>query len=146
MNYTLHTLTILCVIISISIALSKSYSQDSSCIYNETDWDGDGIPNDWEQRGIDINNDGIIDYGLSSFNVSPLHKDLFLEIDYMKNHGVFEGVLGKIQQAFKDSGVCNPDKIPGINLHIQYDQEIRRFAGIDYTYLVLISNWPVSIV
>ena len=42
---------------------------------------------------IDINNDGIPDYGLSSFNVSPLHKDLFLEIDYMENHEVFEGVL-----------------------------------------------------
>lgn len=140
MSYKLLTLIVLCVIVFLSIALSKSYSQDIDCVSSQTDWDGDGIPNDWEQIGIDINSDGLIDYGLSSFNVSPLHKDLFIEIDYMKNHGVFEGVLGKIQQAFKDSGVCNPDKIPGINLHIQYDQEIPHqpvvetysFVGPDY--------------
>ena len=77
----LSTITISFVIILISITFSKSYSQDLDCIYNETDWDGDGIPTDWETRGIDINNDSIIDYGLSSYNVSPLRKDLFLEID-----------------------------------------------------------------
>jgi len=140
MNYKLNTLIILCVIISLSAVLPKSYSQDSDCISNPNDWDGDGIPNDWENRGIDINSDGIIDYGLASFNVSPLHKDLFLEIDYMKNHGIFEGVLEKIQQAFKDSDVCNPDHTPGIKLHIQYDQEIPHqpviqtysFVGSDY--------------
>jgi hypothetical protein len=135
------TITISFVIILILISFSKSYSQDSECIYNETDWDGDGIPNIWETRGIDINNDKVIDYGLSSFNVSPLHKDLFLEIDYMKNHGIFEGVLERIKQAFKESSVCNPGEEPdGINLHIQYDQEIPHqpviptysFVGSDY--------------
>ena len=135
------TITISFVIILISITFSKSYSQDLDCIYNETDWDGDGIPNDWETRGIDINNDSIIDYGLSSYNVSPLRKDLFLEIDYMKHHGIFEGVRERIIQAFKDSGVCNPGEEPdGINLHIQYDQEISHqpviptysFVGSDY--------------
>lgn len=128
-------------IILISITFSNSYSQDSDCIYNETDWDGDGIPNVWETRGIDINNDKVIDYGLSSFNVSPLHKDLFLEIDYMKHHDIFAGVFERIQQAFKDSGVCNPGEEPdGINLHIQYDEEIPHqhfiptfsFVGSDY--------------
>src|SRR5918994_723565 len=136
-----NIITISFVIILISITFSKSYSQDSNCIYNETDWDGDGIPNVWETRGIDINNDSVIDYGLSSFNVSPLHKDLFLEIDYMKHHGIFGGVLERIQQAFKESGVCNPGEEPdGINLHIQYDQEIPHqsfiptysFVGSDY--------------
>ena len=135
------TITISFVIILISITFSKSYSQDLDCIYNETDWDGDGIPNDWETRGIDINNDSIIDYGLSSYNVSPLRKDLFLEIDYMKHHDIFEGVRERIIQAFKDSGVCNPGEEPdGINLHIQYDQEIPHqpiiptysFVGSDY--------------
>jgi hypothetical protein len=136
-----NTITISFVIILISITFSKSYSQDSDCIYNENDWDGDGIPNLWETGGIDINNDSVIDYGLSSFNVSPLHKDLFLEIDYMKHHDIFEGVRERIIQAFKDSGVCNPGEEPdGINLHIQYDQEIPHqpviptysFVGSDY--------------
>src|SRR5215208_1552084 len=136
-----NTITISFVIILISITFSKSYSQDSDCIYNENDWDGDGIPNVWETGGIDINNDSIIDYGLSSYNVSPLHKDLFLEIDYMKHHDIFEGVRERIIQAFKDSGGCNPGEEPdGINLHIQYDQEIPHqpviptysFVGSDY--------------
>ncbi|HZL22869.1 MAG TPA: hypothetical protein VFC05_06060 [Nitrososphaeraceae archaeon] len=142
MYYKLFTILLISFfIILISITFSNSYSQDSDCIYNETDWDGDGIPNVWETRGIDINNDKVIDYGLSSFNVSPLHKDLFLEIDYMKHHDIFAGVLERIQQAFKDSGVCNPGEEPdGINLHIQYDQEIPHqhfiptfsFVGSDY--------------
>ena len=142
MYYKLFTILLISFfIILISITFTKSYSQDSDCIYNETDWDGDGIPNVWETRGIDINNDKVIDYGLSSFNVSPLHKDLFLEIDYMKHHDIFAGVLERIQQAFKDSGVCNPGEEPdGINLHIQYDQEIPHqpviqtysFVGSDY--------------
>jgi hypothetical protein len=142
MYYKLFTILLISFfIILISITFSNSYSQDSDCIYNETDWDGDGIPNVWETRGIDINNDKVIDYGLSSFNVSPLHKDLFLEIDYMKHHDIFAGVLERIQQAFKDSGVCNPGEEPdGINLHIQYDEEIPHqhfiptfsFVGSDY--------------
>ena len=142
MYYKLFTILLISLfIILISITFTKSYSQDSDCIYNETDWDGDGIPNVWETRGIDINNDKVIDYGLSSFNVSPLHKDLFLEIDYMKHHDIFAGVLERIQQAFKDSGVCNPGEEPdGINLHIQYDEEIPHqhfiptfsFVGSDY--------------
>jgi len=125
-----------------SLNFSNSYSQDSDCIYNENDYDGDGIPNKWEESTvIDINNDGRPDYGLAPFNVSPLHKDLFLEIDYMENHKVFEGVLEHLQQAFKDANVCNPGNEPdGINLHIQYDQQIPHqqiiqtysFVGSDY--------------
>lgn len=42
----------------------------------------------------------------------------------MKNHEVFEGVIEDVQDAFDNAPVCNPDGVDGINLHIQYDQEI----------------------
>jgi hypothetical protein len=82
------------------------------------------IPNKWETQGIDINNDRNPDFGLAAYNVDPEHKDLFLEIDYMTHHDAFDGVIKNVIEAFKNSPVCNPDESPGINLHIEYDQEI----------------------
>ena len=117
-------ITISFVIILISISFSDSYSQSPDCIYDENDLDGDMIPNKWETQGIDINNDRNPDFGLAAYNVDPEHKDLFLEIDYMTHHDAFDGVIKNVIEAFKNSPVCNPDESPGINLHIEYDQEI----------------------
>jgi hypothetical protein len=110
--------------IMISMNLSDSYSQTSMCVGTENDRDGDGLLNTWETQGIDINNDTLADYGLSRFNVSPNHKDLFLEIDYMTNHRAYAGVIQDVVDAFAQAPVCNPDGQPGINLHIQEDQQI----------------------
>jgi hypothetical protein len=48
------------------------------------DTDGDGLPNTWETNGIDINNDGVIDYRIP--NANPNHKNLYVELDYMTGH------------------------------------------------------------
>ena len=101
-----------------------SFAQSSCVSEDPNDWDGDMIPNVWETTGIDVNNDKQIDYGFASFEHSPLHKDLFLEIDHMEKHDLFEGVLEDVIAAFANSPVCNPDGDDGINLHIVYEEEI----------------------
>ena len=102
----------------------NSFAQSICVSEDPDDWDGDMIPNEWETKGIDINNDKQIDYGFASFGPSALHKDLFLEIDNMEKHDLFEGVLEDVKNSFAKSPVCNPDGIDGINLHIQYEEEV----------------------
>jgi hypothetical protein len=46
----------------------------------QADTDGDGLLDTWETNGIDVNNDGIIDFVLPQAN--PMHKNLYIETDY----------------------------------------------------------------
>ena len=50
------------------------------------DRDGDGLWDDWETNGIDMDGDGNVDLALNAppFNADPDHKDVYLELDYMK--------------------------------------------------------------
>lgn len=47
------------------------------------DSDGDGLCDDWEQNGMDENNDGTIDLNLPGMGADKDKKDIFVEIDYM---------------------------------------------------------------
>lgn len=47
------------------------------------DSDGDGLLDDWERNGLDVNLDGTIDLDLPALGADPLHKDLFVEVDAM---------------------------------------------------------------
>ena len=77
-----------------SILINNTYAQGTEMLFaNPDDIDGDSIPNDWELNGIDVNNDNVIDLDLSSLGASPYHKDLFLEIDYMKSHKPYTSVV-----------------------------------------------------
>ena len=96
--------------------------------------DGDGIPDQWETNGVDINDDGIIDLVLSG--ADPEHKDIYVEIDYFDcsvpggdcsgtdthNHRPDDCVLNKVKNAFANAPISNPDGMPGINLHIIVDE------------------------
>jgi hypothetical protein len=95
------------------------------CISNNPDdIDGDGILNKWELEGIDINSDNKIDLNLAALGASPVYKDLFLEIDYMKYHKPYSSVIPNVIREFEDAPVCNPDGSKGINLHIELDDQI----------------------
>lgn len=90
------------------------------------DTDGDGISNIDEQNGVDINNDYVIDLDLPSLDANPLHKDLFIEIDYMTHHKPRDLAIQHVVEAFANAPVCNPfvvngNTIDGINLHILVD-------------------------
>jgi hypothetical protein len=88
------------------------------------DEDGDGIPNGWEEKGVDINNDRKVDLDLPSLGADPYHKDIFLEIDYMDLNEPLDKSINDVVSAFRDSPVTNPDGMNGITLHIDVDDSI----------------------
>jgi hypothetical protein len=96
----------------------------------EKDTDGDGLPDDWEINGIDVDDDGVIDLDLPMLGADWEHKDIFVEIDYMNyggsgpihNHEPHLGSIFEVQKAFDNAPVSNPDGARGINLHYVIDE------------------------
>jgi len=91
------------------------------------DTDGDGISDCWETEGdgIDVNADGKIDLYLWGHGARSYHKDVFVEIDYMKDRRPADTALAMVRQAFAsvdNALVNNPDGRPGIKLHLEFDQ------------------------
>lgn len=94
------------------------------------DSDGDGLKDHWEIFGYDHDNDCQIDVDLPAMGASPLHKDLFVEVDYMMGRTCTDPIcpsfalrpsaaaLNKVIRAFSESPVSNPDGNTGITLHI----------------------------
>jgi hypothetical protein len=87
------------------------------------DSDGDGLVDSWETDGYDPDADGIVDLDLPRMGASPLHKDLFLEIDWQPGAEPRLQAIQEVKQAFAlappdTGGVANPDGMPGINLWI----------------------------
>lgn len=92
------------------------------------DADRDGLKNDWELNGLDIEGDGIIDLDLALMGADPLHKDIFLEVDYEEfssyhTHKLVEGTVEEVIWVFKDAPVANPDMKKGIKIHIDAGPE-----------------------
>jgi hypothetical protein len=115
-----------------TIFISNTYASEVECISeNHNDIDGDNIPNDLELNGINVNNDSVIDLDLNNLGASPFHKDLFLEIDYMKDHKPYSSVIPDVVSSFANAPLCNPDGISGINLHVELDEEIPEVSSLD---------------
>lgn len=120
-----------CLVASLTIFVILTIFSFNQFIYSQrclspdhNDKDGDDIPDKWEEKGADTNKDGIIDVNLPAINASSAHKDIFLEIDYMKDHQPYNETIQDIKAAFSNAPVCNPDGTNGIKLHIQLDEEI----------------------
>ncbi len=97
----------------------------------QTDNDEDGLFDHWESSGIDFNNDGTIDIALNAapFSANPLHKDIFVEIDFMRmqghTHRPGSSGLDRVRNAFSGANVSNPDGNLGITLHNMVDETLR---------------------
>ena len=100
---------------------------------SDLDSDGDCLPDEWETKGVDTNNDGVIEVDLPAMGADPNRKDVFVQINWMQepatidSHGkLIEGdhhkpkpeALAKVIKAFKDAPIDNPDGSRGITLHI----------------------------
>lgn len=103
-----------------------------------TDTDGDGLPDKWEEYGVDINNDGIIDLPLDEMGADPNKPDIFVEIDWMvrPKSGIFW--WAKTEKTFSPSEesmklVYDAFANQGINLHID--------AGPDSVDFVTDKKW-----
>lgn len=97
------------------------------------DSDGDGISDTWELDGADVDGDGTVDLDLPAMGADPLHKDLFVEIDWLTKDprkigpislgGGFAyppsiAATSKVVNAFNSWPVPNPDGHQGIHLHL----------------------------
>jgi hypothetical protein len=102
------------------------------------DEDGDLLLNSWETDGIDSNSDGTFDLILVGAN--PLHKDLYVEIDFMQQHKPNPLAITDVVNSFANAPLTNPDGINGITLHLDVDEEIPHQNDISVPDLVTFRN------
>src|SRR5262245_58439857 len=91
------------------------------------DSDQDGLLDSWETAGIDVDRDGTSDLNLAAMGAHPLHRDLFIELDWLPPCTNAVGVhrdfapepeaLETLRQMFNNAP---PDPVThmGITLHI----------------------------
>lgn len=77
------------------------------------DTDGDGLPDYAEAHHKDI-----------LPGADPLQKDIYLEIDYMRDYKLPESGKREIKDKFAESPVSNPNGETGINLHFVRDEQV----------------------
>jgi hypothetical protein len=98
------------------------------------DDDEDGLLNEWEINGLDINGDGVVDLDLPTMGANPDRKDLFVEVDRMRNVPFSTDSLDLVVAAFEAAPVVNEDFSTGIDLHIDY-------ATIDIVNRTAVADW-----
>lgn len=87
------------------------------------DTDSDALWDGWEVHNIN----GV---DLQAMGASPLHKDIFVEMDFMRRASATNGlgpndnVLRGIEMAFASAPVPNPDGVQGINIHLILGNEV----------------------
>jgi hypothetical protein len=93
----------------------------------QLDTDSDGLYDHWERAGggVDINLDGTIDLNLNAMGADPMHKDLFMEIDWLRpdlatgrNFSPQSAALTTFRNQFANAPLTNPDGMMGVNVHI----------------------------
>ena len=118
---------------------SGPYSAYRSLIlasYNADD-DGDSLRNGWELHGYDYGSDGSIDVDLPGLGANYRHKDVFVEMDFMERPGYplalrpSTGDIIDITAAFSDFPMSNPDGLPGVNIHLDLDDEVPYDADLN---------------
>jgi len=104
-------------------------SSDYATIKYVQDTDGDGLPDNWETNGYDYDENGTVDLNLPAMGANPLHKDIFVEIDWIaadtgetQSHKPCVAAIDSVIAAFDRAPVENPDSISGIKLHVDYGQ------------------------
>ncbi len=88
------------------------------------DSDGDGIPDLWERLGLDSDCDGVVDLDLPSLGANPNHKDIFVQVDFMQGEQPDPQILTDLRNAFAAAPVTNPDGLSGVNLHIDFANQV----------------------
>ncbi|MEZ5301868.1 MAG: IPT/TIG domain-containing protein [Verrucomicrobiales bacterium] len=112
----------------------------------QIDSDRDGLLDHWERDGIDIDGDGAPELNLPAMGAKRLRKDLFMEIDWLRDRdaGAAEwwrnrpapGVTKALADMFADAPVLNPDGSAGVTLHIDAG------PGLDDTFRPYSQNMP----
>jgi uncharacterized repeat protein (TIGR01451 family) len=92
------------------------------CFQASFDSDDDGLLDVWERSGVDTDNDGLVDVDLPGLGANPLHKDIFLEADYLTaaghTHGPLQNAVAQVVMSFANAPLANPDGTTGVQLHV----------------------------
>ena len=111
------------------------------------DGDGDGLLDRWESSRTTLYDpDGNALPNLAAMNASKDHKDVFIEIGYMKTgetsyggvtkrahtHALTHAAITKVGEMFRDAPVSNPDRTTGINVHIDLGDTFPSGSGDPY--------------
>lgn len=106
-------------------ASAATHTTTSDAAAPAKDTDGDGLLDTWETNGYDANGDGTIDVDLPKFGADPMHKDIFVEMDYMGAektcpcHLPLAPDLARIVKAYATAPFAdNPDGKRGITMHL----------------------------
>jgi hypothetical protein len=105
----------------------------SAILFSTTvqDTDEDGLLDIWEAQGFKDLLTGAVLVNLPRMGANPLHKDIFVESDYMQefvldslseakglhSHKFSKEVIDRVGNAFNNAPVRNPDGIGGIRAH-----------------------------
>ncbi len=103
------------------------------------DGDGDGLLDSWERNGFNADGDATIDVDLPAMGANPLHKDLFLELDYEAGQSPNgRADIQAMKAAFRTAPLSNPDGVNGVNLWVDtgalVDVERPRGSGERYLH------------
>jgi CSLREA domain-containing protein len=114
------------------IAATATDPSNNTSEFSMVDSDADGLADAWETRGIDIDEDGVVDYhlggGTDPFPANPMRKDIFVEVDAMAGLAPTQDELDVVATAFLNAPVVNSDGSTGIILHAQLDEIMPRQA------------------
>lgn len=88
------------------------------------DNDGDGLPDLWEEEGIDLKFDGTVEYDLAALGADIDRKTVFVEVDYLSFHEPRQDALDAVIDVFAQAPVSNPDGSQGIDLIVLIDDDI----------------------
>src|SRR5262249_24493065 len=105
----------------------------SAMLFSTTvqDTDEDGLLDIWEAQGFKDLSSGEVLVNLPRMGANPLHKDIFVESDYMQefvldplselkglhSHKFSKETIDRVGDAFNNAPVHNPDGIDGIRAH-----------------------------
>lgn len=95
---------------------------DINTVSTSGDADGDGLLDNWEQKGIDFDNNGTIDLDLPAFGANPFRKDVFVEVDCLvagdHSHCPRQDAIEDAVYSFARAPVPNLDGTTGVQLHV----------------------------
>jgi hypothetical protein len=95
---------------------------------------------------VDSDGDGLSDPVEAQLGSSPLHKDLFVEVDWFIVNGRSlkprKGFDAIVKAIFSNAPVSNPDGTQGVTLHVVYSNGIRiNNNALGYTSSKGAYNW-----
>ena len=59
---------------------------------NLNDTDKDDLLDVWETTGMDLDNNGVVELDLKKQGADPMHKDLFVEVDFMQTSQTIQSI------------------------------------------------------